>query len=71
MLTYDQSKGGDTRELQSRMVPSQNNWVESPKVQVKFVLADAVFLKLCKDYVFLVLISLVLIRHPCVLIVSE
>ena len=28
--TYDQSKGGDTRELQSRMVPSQNNWVESP-----------------------------------------
>ena len=28
--TYDQSKGGDTRELQSRVVPSQNNWVESP-----------------------------------------
>ena len=28
--TYDQSKGGDTRELQSRMVPTQNNWVESP-----------------------------------------
>ena len=25
-----QNKGGDTRELQSRMVPSQNNWVESP-----------------------------------------
>ena len=23
-------KVGDTRELQSRMVPSQNNWVESP-----------------------------------------
>ena len=23
-------KGGDTRELQSSMVPSQNNWVESP-----------------------------------------
>ena len=28
--TNDQSKGRDTRELQSRMVPSQNNWVESP-----------------------------------------
>ena len=28
--TYDRSKGGDTRELQSRMAPSQNNWVESP-----------------------------------------
>ena len=25
-----ESKSGDTRELQSRMVPSQNNWVESP-----------------------------------------
>ena len=25
VFTYDQSKGGDTRELQSRMVPSQNN----------------------------------------------
>ena len=24
------SKGGDTRELQSRMVPPQKNWVESP-----------------------------------------
>ena len=23
-------KGGDTRELQSRMVPPQKNWVESP-----------------------------------------
>ena len=41
-------------------------------VQVKFVLADAVFfVELCKDYVVLVLIFLVLIRHPCVLIVSE
>ena len=29
-LTYYQRKGGDTRELQSRMVPSQNNWIESP-----------------------------------------
>ena len=28
-------------------------------------------LKLCKDYVFLVLIFLVLIRHPSVLIVSD
>ena len=28
-------------------------------------------LKLCKDYVFLVLIFLVLIRHPYVLIFSE
>ena len=28
--TYDQSKAGDTRELQSRMVPSQNNGFESP-----------------------------------------
>ena len=28
--TYDKSKGGDTRELQSRMVPPKNNWVESP-----------------------------------------
>ena len=26
----DQSKGGDTGELQRTMVPSQNNWVESP-----------------------------------------
>ena len=24
------SKGGDTRELQSRVVPPKNNWVESP-----------------------------------------
>ena len=31
--TYDQSKGGDTGELQSRMVPSQNNWVESAMLQ--------------------------------------
>ena len=23
-------KGGDTRELQSRVVPPKNNWVESP-----------------------------------------
>ena len=23
-------KGGDTRQLQSRMVPQQNNWVKSP-----------------------------------------
>ena len=35
-------------------------------VQVKFLLADAV-LKLCRDYVTLVLNFLVLIRHPCVL----
>ena len=28
--TYDKSKGGDTRELQSRVVPPKNNWVESP-----------------------------------------
>ena len=32
--TYDKSKGGDTRELQSRMVPPppplKKNWVESP-----------------------------------------
>ena len=26
--TYDKSKGGDTRELQSRMVPPEKNWVE-------------------------------------------
>ena len=26
---YDQSNGEDTTERQSRMVPSQNNWVES------------------------------------------
>ena len=29
-LTIKVLEGGDTRELQSRMVPSQNNWVESP-----------------------------------------
>ena len=34
--TYDKSKGGDTRELQSRMVTlppppkKKKNWVESP-----------------------------------------
>ena len=28
--TYDKSKGGDTRELQSRMVAPPKNWVESP-----------------------------------------
>ena len=28
--TYDKSKGGDTRELQSRVVPPTRNWVESP-----------------------------------------
>ena len=28
--TYDKIKGGDTRELQSRMVAPQKNWVESP-----------------------------------------
>ena len=28
--TYDKSKGGDTKELQSRVVPPKNNWVESP-----------------------------------------
>ena len=28
--TYDQNKGEDTRVLQSRMIPSQNDWVESP-----------------------------------------
>ena len=27
---YDKSKGGDTRELQSRVVLPKNNWVESP-----------------------------------------
>ena len=27
--TYDQSEGGDARELQSGIVPSQNNWVKS------------------------------------------
>ena len=29
------SKGGDTRELQSMMVPWKNNWVEPPKVGQK------------------------------------
>ena len=28
--TYSKSKGGDARELQSRVVPPKNNWVESP-----------------------------------------
>ena len=30
--TYDKTKGGDTRELQSRMVPPPppKNWAESP-----------------------------------------
>ena len=28
--TYDKSKVGDTKELQSRVVPPKNNWVESP-----------------------------------------
>ena len=28
--SYDKSKGGDTRELQSRVVPPTKNWVESP-----------------------------------------
>ena len=28
--TYDKSKDGDTRELQSRIVPPKKNWVESP-----------------------------------------
>ena len=28
--TYDKIKGGDTRELQSRMVAPPKNWVESP-----------------------------------------
>ena len=29
--TYDQNKGEDTRVLQNRMIPSQNDWVESPQ----------------------------------------
>ena len=34
--TYDKSKGGDTRELQSRMVPPNKKWVESPIAFVAF-----------------------------------
>ena len=29
VILNDKSKGGDTRELQSRMVPPKKNWVES------------------------------------------